>query len=96
MASHGTRVFVLGGESSAGPQADETMLIHVLDTSTYFLLSFHSDSLQGRNTGHLKYPKSKPNAVNPTRKGLYVGLWNVCRLWKPKLRRHGVRETIEC
>jgi hypothetical protein len=43
MASHGTRVFVLGGESSADPQADETMLIHVLDTSTYFLLSLHLD-----------------------------------------------------
>ena len=36
MASHGIQVFVLGGESSAGPQADEAALIHVLDTSTYF------------------------------------------------------------
>lgn len=45
MASHGTWVFLLGGESSADPQADETMLIYVLDTSSYFLLSFHLGSL---------------------------------------------------
>ncbi|KAI0294942.1 hypothetical protein BC826DRAFT_1104415 [Russula brevipes] len=32
MASHGTRVFVLGGESSAVAQVDETAMIHVLDT----------------------------------------------------------------
>ena len=36
MASNGARVFVLGGEPSAGAQADETALIHVLDTSMYF------------------------------------------------------------
>ncbi|KAI0257057.1 hypothetical protein BJV78DRAFT_1159906 [Lactifluus subvellereus] len=32
MASSGTRVFVLGGESAAGSQPDESALIHVLDT----------------------------------------------------------------
>ncbi|KAI0308283.1 hypothetical protein B0F90DRAFT_1665117 [Multifurca ochricompacta] len=32
MASNGVRVFVLGGESSTGTPADETALIHVLDT----------------------------------------------------------------
>ncbi|KAH8990140.1 hypothetical protein EDB86DRAFT_3065324 [Lactarius hatsudake] len=32
MASNGTRVFVLGGESSAGTAADEAAFIHVLDT----------------------------------------------------------------
>jgi hypothetical protein len=40
MASDGTRVFVLGGISSAIAQGDEnheTALIHVLDTSTYFV-----------------------------------------------------------
>jgi hypothetical protein len=37
MASDGTRVFVLGGKLSPGAQADETKLIHVLDTSMYFL-----------------------------------------------------------
>ena len=40
MASNGTRVFVLGGESSAGAQADETALIHVLDTSMYLFYYF--------------------------------------------------------
>jgi hypothetical protein len=34
MASHGTRVFVLGGEALAEGQADDTALIHVLNTST--------------------------------------------------------------
>ncbi|KAF8499880.1 hypothetical protein F5888DRAFT_1611052 [Russula emetica] len=39
MACDGTRVFVLGGELSPGAQAevDEAKLIHVLDTSMYFL-----------------------------------------------------------
>ncbi|KAI0275149.1 hypothetical protein BC834DRAFT_965581 [Gloeopeniophorella convolvens] len=32
MASNGTRIFVLGGESSAATQADESALIHILDT----------------------------------------------------------------
>jgi hypothetical protein len=32
MASNGTRVFVLGGESSVGAQVEETAVIHVLDT----------------------------------------------------------------
>ena len=40
MASNGTRVFVLGGESSAGTQADETALLHVLDTSMCFIYFF--------------------------------------------------------
>ncbi|KAF8499889.1 hypothetical protein F5888DRAFT_117232 [Russula emetica] len=39
MACDGTRVFVLGGELSPGAQVevDEAKLIHVLDTSMYFL-----------------------------------------------------------
>jgi hypothetical protein len=37
MTSNGAWVFVLGGEPSAGAQADKTALIHVLDTSMYFL-----------------------------------------------------------
>ena len=36
MAFNGARVFVLGGEPSAGAQTGETALIHVLDTSMYF------------------------------------------------------------
>jgi hypothetical protein len=37
MASDGKRVFVLGGLLSPSAQGDETNLIHVLDTSMYFL-----------------------------------------------------------
>ena len=37
MTSDGGRVFVLGGDLSAGAQVDEAKLIHVLDTSMYFL-----------------------------------------------------------
>ena len=36
MASDGGRIFVLGGDLSCG-QVDEAKLIHVLDTSMYFL-----------------------------------------------------------
>ena len=37
MASVGTRVFVLGGTSSADTRAYEEVPIHVLDTSMYIL-----------------------------------------------------------
>ena len=37
MASDGRRVFVLGGALSADAQENEAKLIHVLDTSMYFL-----------------------------------------------------------
>ena len=37
MASDGGRVFVLGGALPPGAQVDEVELIHVLDTSMYFL-----------------------------------------------------------
>ena len=46
MVSNGSRAFMLGGNVAAGTQADETALIHVLETSTYFFLSFHLDGLQ--------------------------------------------------
>jgi hypothetical protein len=36
MASDGTRIFVLGGKSSAIAQGDEAAVIHVLDAGTYF------------------------------------------------------------
>ena len=49
MASDGRRVFVLGGELSPSTQVDEARLIYVLDTSMYFHLSFHLDSLQVLN-----------------------------------------------
>jgi hypothetical protein len=38
MASDGTRVFVLGGKLSEIARGDETAFIHVLDTSTFYLL----------------------------------------------------------
>ncbi len=37
MASHGTRIFVVGGESSGSTEKDQTELIKVLDTSAHFL-----------------------------------------------------------
>lgn len=40
MASFGTRVFVLGGESSAPGQTDDPTIVHVLDTSKYPSLSY--------------------------------------------------------
>lgn len=43
MASNGTRVFVLGGESSAGTATEEAALIYVLDTSTCSLFLFCLD-----------------------------------------------------
>jgi hypothetical protein len=42
MASDGRRVFVLGEDLSPGAQVDEAKLIHVLDTSMYFLLVISS------------------------------------------------------
>jgi hypothetical protein len=59
MASDGTRVFVLGGKLSPGAQADETKLIHVLDTSMYFLfvISFgQSPSLKTQGTSITRNP----------------------------------------
>jgi hypothetical protein len=64
MASNGARIFVLGGESSAGAQADETALIHVLDTSMYSLpLLFYRTASEFVNPEHIKYPKADSNAV---------------------------------
>jgi hypothetical protein len=45
MVSNGTRIFMVGGKLAAGAE-DESALFHVLETSTYFFLSFHLDSLQ--------------------------------------------------
>jgi hypothetical protein len=44
MASDGTRVFVLGGNSK-GARVDEISLIHVFDTSMYVRLVIYLDSL---------------------------------------------------
>lgn len=65
MASNGTRVFVLGGESSAGAQTEENALIHVLDTSMCFIFFFRFiwTASESGNTEHIKYPKSDSNTV---------------------------------
>jgi hypothetical protein len=59
MACDGPRVFVLGGELSPGSRADETKLIHVLDTSMYFLfvISFgQPPSLKTQSTSITRNP----------------------------------------
>ena len=38
MATAGSRVFVLGGESFSAPKSDDPALVHVLDTSASFLV----------------------------------------------------------
>jgi hypothetical protein len=43
MASDGTRIFVLGGKSST---MDESALIHVFDTSMYFIFVIYLDKVQ--------------------------------------------------
>ena len=78
MASHGTRVFVLGGESSAGPQADETMPIHILDTRTCFCCYLIWTVAKVENSEHIKFHFVPEESR--------AGLWNVCGLWK---RRRG-------
>ena len=62
MASDGRRVFVLGGTLSPGAQEDEAKLIHVLDTSMYFLvISFWAPFKF--ETELLIYPKLDPDAI---------------------------------
>lgn len=39
MASVGTRIFVLGGESSSPGQTDDPSILHVLDTSMFNFLA---------------------------------------------------------
>jgi hypothetical protein len=59
MASDGTRVFVLGGVSLGFGQGDSTALIHVMDTSTYYLfvISFGQPSyLEAQSTPSIQIP----------------------------------------
>src|SRR6266566_59078 len=58
MASDGRRVFVLGGELSPGTQVDKTKLIHVLDTSMYFLfvISFGQSSSLKQSSSYTRNP----------------------------------------
>ncbi|KAF8499070.1 hypothetical protein F5888DRAFT_1611375 [Russula emetica] len=58
MACDGTRVFVLGGELSLAAQVDEAKLIHVLDTSMYFLfvISFGQPSSLNQSSSFTRNP----------------------------------------
>ena len=51
MASDGTCVFVLGGDSKSA-QAEEMSLIHVLDTSMYFFIISSGQPLRLRIRSH--------------------------------------------
>ena len=64
MISNGTQLFVLGGASEMGTQADESELIHVLETSMYFFLSFHRQP-PSLKTEHIEIPKPDVDAVKP-------------------------------
>lgn len=60
MASMGSRVFVLGGESSIPTRGDDHEIIHVLDTSLSIIISFVlHDSLIFIFLEHIKYPEAK-------------------------------------
>jgi hypothetical protein len=59
MASSGTQVFVVGEKLAASAQADETAVIHVFETSTYFCLSFIWTASEFE-TEHIKNPKPDP------------------------------------
>jgi len=54
MASYGSRVFVLGGQSSTGAQSDESTLIHILET-----LRFGWGTSDSENLDHINYPKAE-------------------------------------
>ena len=71
MACDGTRVFVLGGRLSPGAQVDDVKPIHILDTSMYFLLSFHLHSLI-IETEFLIHPKLDSIAVKHSEKTTHL------------------------
>jgi hypothetical protein len=51
MVSNGKRLFVLGGTLELFTPADKTEVIHVLETSMYFL-SFHRTTSEFENRTH--------------------------------------------
>src|SRR6266566_9840388 len=65
MASDGRRVFVLGGELSPGTQVDKTKLIHVLDTSMYFLfvISFGQSSSLKQSSSFTRNLTLTPSSI---------------------------------
>lgn len=61
MASVGTRVFVLGGESSVPGQTDDSSIMHVLDTSQLWYILQRLRKLT-KFLEHIKYPEpAKPS-----------------------------------
>jgi hypothetical protein len=63
MASAGSRVFVLGGESFSATRQDDPALVHVLDTSASFPAILFAPPLAdkasyrfGLKTEHIRYP----------------------------------------
>jgi hypothetical protein len=60
MACVGGRIFMLGGELSPGAQADKTELIHVLDTSTYFLFVMFGQTSSLKKQSALNGQNSTP------------------------------------
>ena len=90
MASDGRRVFVIGGVLSPGAQVDEAKLIHVLDTSMYYLfvVSFGQPS-------SLKHSSSFTRNPTPTLSILVRRLPNLRRSY-PRVNhnsRHPFRRT---
>lgn len=67
MATAGSRVFVLGGESFTSQKADDPMVIHVLDTSTPSFTS--EDRFVNVSAEHIKYPDPKTGQRRPSEGG---------------------------
>jgi len=65
MASVGSRVYVLGGESFTPTKTDDPSLVHVLDTSAY-LSAIISSRAYPPLSEHIKYPSPKDPPPQPT------------------------------
>lgn len=63
MASAGSRVFVIGGESSTISKPDDPSIIHVLETSMRFFVSCNLLLLILHLSGSIKYPESSRNTI---------------------------------
>jgi hypothetical protein len=77
MASIGSRVFVLGGESFTPAKMDDHSLVHVLDTSAYIFHNVSRNSISHYSCPleHIKYPDANkpPPAGNAVRKSINTG-----------------------
>lgn len=61
MASAGSRVFVIGGESSTVSRPDDPNVMHVLETSTFDIVERLSRPLNLISSESIKYPESSRN-----------------------------------